>query len=192
MTDTTPQNDRFSAIVRHATGRFLLLGIVLVVAGVFAIAMPMVSTLAVAIAVAVALVMAGASQVVHAFMIRNWSGFLMHLLVGLIVLAGGLALVAFPLPGAVALTLMVAAIFVAKGIALIGLGIDLRPRDGWGWPVAAGVVSLLVGVMTFTSFPLSALTTPGIMAGLSLAFTGWSYIAIALAARRLNWPTGGA
>ena len=27
--------------------------------------------------------------------------------------------------------------------------------------------------------------TPGILAGISLAFTGWSYVAIALAARRL-------
>lgn len=172
--------------MREGSRRFLILGIVMLVAGAFAIAMPMISTLAVALTLAISMVIGGAGQVVHAFMTRSWRGFLLHLAVGLIVLFGGLALVAFPLPGAVAITLLVAATFVAKGIAQIGLGIDLRPMDGWGWMLAAGIVSFLVGVMLFTNFPVSALTAPGLLVGISLAFTGWSYLALALAARKLS------
>ena len=51
--------------------------------------------------------------------------------------------------------------------------------------VAAGIIAVLVGLMILASWPFSAAWAPGTLAGISLVFSGWSYIAIALAARRL-------
>ena len=185
MTDILSNGDTMSRTVRTGANWFLALGILFLLAGLFALAMPMVSTLAIAIVISASLIVSGIGQIIHAFMTRTWSGFFIQLLMGVIVLVGGAALYFFPLAGVLALTLMVAAIFVAKGIAQIGLGFQVRPYDGWGWIVAAGAVSLLVGLMIFANFPFSGISTLGILAGISLAFTGWSYIAIALAARRL-------
>ena len=75
--------------------------------------------------------------------------------------------------------------FVAKGVFQIVLGFRLRPHDGWGWIVASGIVALLVGVLIWAQWPMSSLYALGTLAGISLAFTGWSYVWIALAARRL-------
>jgi len=71
-----------------------------------------------------------------------------------------------------------------QGIFQILLGLTLRPRDGWGWIVTAGVISILAAIMIFTRFPISATYVLGLLAGFSIMFNGWSYVAIALAARK--------
>ena len=64
------------------------------------------------------------------------------------------------------------------------LGFSLRPHAAWGWIVAAGALAIVVGVMILASWPSSAAWVLGTLAGISLIFSGWSYIMIALAARR--------
>ena len=44
---------------------------------------------------------------------------------------------------------------------------------------------MAVGVLIYAQWPMSSLYALGTLAGISLAFTGWSYVMIALAARRL-------
>ena len=39
--------------------------------------------------------------------------------------------------------------------------------------------------MILTDFPFSGVYALGILAGISLMFTGWAYVALALAARRV-------
>jgi len=39
--------------------------------------------------------------------------------------------------------------------------------------------------MILTNYPFSGLWVPGTLAGISLIFTGWSYIALGLAAKRI-------
>jgi uncharacterized membrane protein HdeD (DUF308 family) len=60
----------------------------------------------------------------------------------------------------------------------------MRPHEGWGWIIAAGVIALIVGVLIFIHWPSSSLVVLGTLAGISLIMTGWSYLMIALAARR--------
>jgi uncharacterized membrane protein HdeD (DUF308 family) len=82
------------------------------------------------------------------------------------------------------LTIFAAALFIAKGVVQIILGFRIKPNDAWGWIVAAGVVAILVGIMIWIELPVSATFALGVLAGISLIFTGWSYVAIALAAKR--------
>ena len=50
--------------------------------------------------------------------------------------------------------------------------------------VGAGVIAIVAGVLIFLGWPLSGLFLLGTLAGISLIFSGWSYVMIALAARR--------
>ena len=75
--------------------------------------------------------------------------------------------------------------FIAKGVFQLVLGFRLRPHDGWGWIVTSGVIAILVGLMIWVQWPMSTAYALGTLAGISLAFTGWSYVMIALAARRI-------
>ena len=72
-----------------------------------------------------------------------------------------------PIAGAVWLTLFVAAVFVAKGIFQLIMGFQMRPHEGWGWIVAAGVIAIIVGLLIWFQWPLSTVYVLGVLAGLS-------------------------
>jgi len=170
--------------VRANWGWFLALGIVFIVGGFFAFMAPFVASLVVVTILAFVLVVSGVVQIVHAWRMQSWAGFLWQLIVGVIILIGGIAVYLNPIASTFFLTLVVAAMFIAKGVFQIVLGFRLRPHDGWGWITAAGVIAILVGLMIYFDFPLSGTYALGILAGISLAFTGWSYLWLGLAARR--------
>jgi uncharacterized membrane protein HdeD (DUF308 family) len=76
-------------------------------------------------------------------------------------------------------------VFVAKGIVQLTFAFRMRPHAAWGWIAAAGVLAIVVGLMILFSWPSSAAWALGTLAGISLIFSGWSYIMIALGARQL-------
>ena len=183
MANVTVQN--ISNAVQQKWGWFVALGVVFLIGGIFAIAMPLASSLAVGVFLAAVLVVAGVMQIWQSFSVQSWTGFLWQLIVGIVVLLGGITIYAWPASGAFALTIVIAAVFIAKGVFQIILGLRLRPHDGWGWILAAGIIAVIAGVMILSNYPFSGLWVPGTLAGISLIFTGWSYIALGLAARRL-------
>ncbi|MEP3275852.1 MAG: HdeD family acid-resistance protein [Stappiaceae bacterium] len=169
--------------VQENWGWFLGLGILLLLIGMFAIAAPLASTLAVTIVLAAALVIGGIFQIIHAFKVQKWSGFIWQLIVGLIAVVGGIIIYTNPVAGALTLTLLVAAIFFVQGISQVILGFRIRPHDGWGWMLASGVISAVAGLAIWGEFPISGAWALGMLAGIAILFNGWSYIAIALAAK---------
>jgi len=171
-------------VIRAKWGWFLFAGIVFIIAGVFAFLAPFVASVVVTVIVAVVLVIAGVVQIFQAWSIQSWGGFLWQLVIGLILLIGGIAIYFNPVASTFLLTLFAAAVFLAKGIFQIVLGLRIRPNDAWGWIVAAGVVAVIVGVLIWMDYPLSGVYALGILAGISLVFTGWSYVAIAMAGKR--------
>jgi uncharacterized membrane protein HdeD (DUF308 family) len=184
MTDLTTRPS-IAETMRSNWGWLLGLGIVFILAGLFAFAMPLASTLAVTIVVAIALIVAGIVQIIQAWRMRSWGDFAWQLLIGIVILVGGIGIYLNPVAGTLALTLIAGAAFIAKGVFQIVLGIRLRPMSNSWWIVAAGVIALLVGLMILSDWPFSAAYAPGVLAGISLAFTGWSYVALAFAARRM-------
>ncbi|MHC5652903.1 HdeD family acid-resistance protein [Stappia sp. ICDLI1TA098] len=172
--------------VRAKWGWFLALGIALVIGGGLMIALPLASSIAVTLVIAMVFAVAGVLQIWHAFSVKAWSGFLWSIATGLIALIGGAAVYFNPLVGTFTLTLVVAGILLAQGITQILLALKVRPHDGWGWLLVAGVISLAAGLCIWFEFPSSALWALGLMGGIAVLMNGWSYIAIALAARRLS------
>lgn len=169
--------------IRKNWGWFLALGIVFLIGGIFAIAMPFIASLVVTTVVGIALAFVGVVEIVQAWSVRSWSGFIWQLLMGLIVLIGGIVIWLFPIQGTLILTIVLAAIFLAKGITQLILGFQMRPHSGWGWVVFAGLMALAVGILIWIYFPGSGFFTVGTLAGISLIFTGWSYIMVSMAAR---------
>jgi uncharacterized membrane protein HdeD (DUF308 family) len=171
--------------VRRHWGWFLALGIVFIIGGVFAIAMPFVAGLVTTAIFAVILVWIGIMQVIQAFSVKGWGGFALQLLIGLVMLLGGIAIWINPILGALTLTIVVAAVFLAKGVFQVILAFRMRPHAGWGWVLFAGLVSIAVGLIIWLGWPMSTAFALGTLAGVSLIFSGWSYVMIAMAARRL-------
>lgn len=173
-----------SQSVRSNWGWFLALGIALTIGGFFAIMLPVYSTLATSLFLGVILFVAGVFQVIHAFRVKTWAGFFWDLAVGIVQIVGGVIIYTNPFAGALTLTALIAAVFLAQGVTQIFLAFKVRPHDGWGWLLGSGLLAIVIAVMLFNRFPAASLTTPGILAGISILFSGLSYIMIALAARR--------
>jgi uncharacterized membrane protein HdeD (DUF308 family) len=123
-------------------------------------------------------------QIVHAFSARGWSGFALHLLGGVLYVLVGGWMILNPLLGALALTLLLAGFLVVQGICQIGLALRIRPARAWGWPLASGIVTLLLAVLIWVGWPSSALWVIGLLVGIHLLLSGVSLTMLALAARR--------
>ncbi len=188
MTDRSIAQVSVTESVRNNWGWFLALGIVFIVGGAFALMSPFFAGVVVTTVIAAVMAVAGAVQLFQAWRLQSWTGFLWQLVIGAVLLIGGIVIYVNPVAGLLTLTLVVAAFFIAKGVFQVVLGFRLRPNDAWGWIVAAGILAILVGLMIWSEYPFSASFALGVLTGISLVFTGWSYVMIALAARRLAMP----
>src|SRR5262249_7392239 len=192
MTEQISQADIDSTIaearrqIADNWGWFLALGILLIIAGVAAIAFPLLSTIATKVALGWIFLIAGALIVVHAFSIRQWQGFLLSLLIGALYLAAGAWLAFTPFAGVVALTILLAALFLAEGVLEVIMGLRIRPHEGWGWLLLSGLVAIAVGVLISAELPSSAAWAIGLLTGINLLSSGVSFVALALAGRRVG------
>jgi uncharacterized membrane protein HdeD (DUF308 family) len=164
-------------------GWLLALGILMIILGVFAIAAPYGATLAVQFALGWILVIGGIAEAIHAFMARGWGGFLLELLSAILYVVVGVLLLTNPVGGALALTIVLAVFLIVEGIFKIMMAMRVRDHRGWGWLLASGILSVILGVLIWAEWPASGLWIIGLLVGIQLLFTGWSLVMLGLAAR---------
>jgi uncharacterized membrane protein HdeD (DUF308 family) len=171
-------------VIAARWGWFLALGIILLLAGIAAIAFPLLSTIATKIALGWIFMIGGAVLVVHAFSAQQWSGFLWGFLVGVLYLLAGGYLAFFPLTGILTLTILLAVLFLAEGVLEVVMAVRVRPHEGWGWLFLSGLIAIAVGVLIALQLPSSAAWAIGLLTGINLISTGWGFVFLALAGRR--------
>jgi len=93
-------------------------------------------------------------------------------MIGGLTLLCGIALLAHPLFASGVLSIILAVYFIIDGISELVAGIQLRPSSGWGWMLFGGIVSILLGIMIWSQFPLSGIWAIGILMGIKLFFVG--------------------
>ena len=162
---------------------FMALGAALIVAGLLAIVFPLAGGLAVEIWTAIALLIAGGAQIAHAFAARQWQGFLLGLIVGLLYVATGAMLYLNPMRGVVTLTVLLAFAILFDGVLRTVLAFHIRPVDGWFWMLGSGLLGIVVAFMIWQQLPSSATWALGLMLGCNLIFSGLAFAGLATAAR---------
>jgi uncharacterized membrane protein HdeD (DUF308 family) len=167
---------------------YLILGLVLLLGGLAAIAFPFLSTIAAKLALGWIFLFAGGMAIVHAFTAGRWRGFFLNLLIGIMYVVAGGYLVLLPLSGIVTLTIVVAALFLADGLLEAIMAFRLRPHEGWGWVLVSGLAAIAAGLLIALQLPNSATWAIGLLVGIKMIFTGWSFIALALAGHRSEAP----
>jgi uncharacterized membrane protein HdeD (DUF308 family) len=170
--------------LRRNWGWFVALGVALVIIGTVAICYPFLASVAAMEVFGFLLLIGAGVQVASGIWARRWSGFFLHLLGGLLYLFVGLVLVERPGLGLAIYTLLLAVFFVASGLFRIVFALSQR-FSGWGWTLLAGVVSLLLGIIIWRQFPLSALWVIGTFIGIDLIFAGWSWVMLGAGLRNL-------
>src|SRR4030095_14387412 len=102
--------------IRSRWGWYLLLGIILLAIGIVAIGPVFVTSIGSITLLGGLVLLSGLVQALLAFRVRNWSGFFLHLLGGVLEVIVGLLIVASPVTAALAGTVVVGVYPVGRGV----------------------------------------------------------------------------
>jgi uncharacterized membrane protein HdeD (DUF308 family) len=167
---------------------FLALGIALVVFGTGAlVAAPFVS-LAATVVFGFLLIAGGVIQLISSFWAGKWSGFLLHVLIGVLYLITGYLIVDEPVVSLLNLTLILTMFLLISGLFRIFAALLIRFHD-WGWVLVNGMITLLLGTMIYKHWPSSSLWVIGAFVGIDMIFNGWAWIMLGLHLRDHRHPT---
>lgn len=164
------------------------IGVLLIVLGIAAIALPVFSTLFVTTWAALILVSAGAAKLVYAFQSRHSGGFIWKVLLSILYAATGAMLFIYPRTGILTLTLLLGSFLLTEGVFELILAFRLRPQPSWTWVLGDGIITLVLGAMIWFQWPFNAPWLIGTLVGVSVLFTGVSRVMMALNGRNFKQP----
>lgn len=170
---------------RNAT-LLIVLGVLMVIFGVLAIASPLMTGVAVALVVGALMLVTGIMRIVAAIKSGNWGSGLLGALIGLLGVAAGVILLARPLMGLATLALLLAAYFLVDGICEIAVAFKMKPESGWGWMLFGGIVAVLLGIMIWRQWPVSGAWAIGVLVGVHMLLAGFALIVLGSGARRIT------
>jgi uncharacterized membrane protein HdeD (DUF308 family) len=168
----------------HNWGWFLAFGIVLLLLGIAAIVRSFAATVASMVFFGWLLVFGGVIEFVHAFMVGNWAGFFLHLLVALLFGITGVTMLVKPVLSAEAVTLLMSVFFLIGGLYQLISALWMHLL-GWGWQALNGIIASILGVLLLAQWPISGLWVIGLFIGIDLVFYGWAWIVLALNLHKL-------
>jgi uncharacterized membrane protein HdeD (DUF308 family) len=174
--------------VKQSVGWSIGLGVLMIVAGLLAIASPVAAGIAVNILVAWLLVVSACAHLAFAWFRRTAGGFFWELLLGIVYLLIGGYMLLHPAIGLASLTIALAIYLIMEAALEFVLGFALRALPGSRWLFVDGIITLILAVMIWSTWPSSAEWVIGTLIGISMLFSGITRLAISLAARRIIAP----
>ncbi len=172
--------------IHRAATWSLVLSVLMIAAGVLAIAAPVVAGVALTAIVGWLLAFSGALHFVFAWRAGRASSVVWEILLGVLYGAIGFYLVAHPLAGLASLALALAMYLVIEGVLELVLSFQLRPAPGSGWLILDGIVTLVLALMIWSTWPSSSLWVVGTIVGISMLFSGISRLVLSMQVRRLT------
>jgi uncharacterized membrane protein HdeD (DUF308 family) len=104
--------------------------------------------------------------------------------VGFAYLVAAVYMLIHPGRGLLTLTLVLAFYLFFEGIFEAVIYAQLRRLPGSGWFLFDAIVTIVLGIMIFMSWPFSSVWAIGTLIGISILFSGISRLSYAFAARR--------
>ncbi|PIG93561.1 HdeD family acid-resistance protein [Gloeocapsopsis sp. IPPAS B-1203] len=159
-----------------SSGIGIVVGILLVIIGLAAIARPVYATIASTIAFGWIFIFAGIAQFIYAFGSRG-AGQFVWMLLSIFYFGAGIVVLTNILSGAIALTLILGITIFVQGVLQVLLAFDLRPVRNWGWVLFSGILGVILGILIWSEWPFNADWMLGLFIGITLLFNGiWMLI----------------
>jgi len=191
LPDLDDVRGRLASAIHNHWKLFLVEGIVMMVLGLLAIAVPEVASLAITIFIGWLFFVGGIFRTISVVQHRTMPGFGWALATALLAIVLGLVLLLRPIAGVLTLTLALVVFFVLEGISAILLAVEHRRHlSSWGWILFSGLVDLLLAFLIWDGWPSSADWAIGLLVGINMVFLGLSLIMTALAARTMAPGSG--
>jgi uncharacterized membrane protein HdeD (DUF308 family) len=176
--------ESLKAGLQRCSKTLLIAGIALIVLGTIAIIAPGIATLFVTTFIGWLFILSAVAEFYLAFQVHGGWRIAGAVLTGLVSLVAGIWLLLNPAAGALALTFLLAAYFVATGVVKAIAAWQLRGVGGAGWTFFSAACSIILGLLVFSGWPGTAVWLIGLIVGIDLLFHGWALIALRAAVNR--------
>ncbi|MFC1576481.1 HdeD family acid-resistance protein [Candidatus Omnitrophota bacterium] len=165
-----------SDIIQENKRWFIGAGIILILIGGVAIALPLVTALAIEVLFGWIFIISGIVTSVQSFRAFTSGKCLLRLFIGILYLAIGVMFLVYPMQGVLTLTLLLAILFMFEGVVKISIAVRHRMVLNWGWMLASGIAALVLSGVIWAGWPGSAAWVLGLLVGLNLMFGGWTML----------------
>ncbi len=156
----------------------IALGVLLIVLGVLAIAIPLHAGLAATVLLGWLVVLAGVTHLAYAWSERNTGILLWQILIGIAYGVAGSYLLLHPLIGVVVLTLVLALYIAVEGALELVAWSGLRHSDAAVFFLIDGLISILLAGLIFLHWPSGSRWIPGTFLGVSILMSGLVRLAL--------------
>ena len=178
-----------SETVRQASTVSILWGILLIIFGAVAIAMPLLAAIALTGLIAWLIVLAGVVHLILGFRAHGTGNMIWKVLVGIAYMIFGVYLITHPVLGVASLTLLLASLFLVEGVLDIILFFSMRALRGSSYVLLDGIVTLILGLLIYAHWPSSTVWAIGTLVGVSMIISGLTRVMLSLAVRKAATAT---
>ena len=151
-------------------------GVLLVVLGFAALFFSLIATIATVTLNGVLFLIAGGAEIGIGMHSRRWGQFFLWVIGGVLYLAAGVLCIVNPLLASVVLTLLLGCGLLAAGIVRIYLAMQLPAGQPRGLVFLAAAVTILLGLMIVSHWPLDSVYVLGTLLGVDLLFHGVGWV----------------
>lgn len=157
--------------------RFYAAGGFLLAVGLLAMVRPGMASLAIAQLIGILCLVSGVALFVSAIFSKARKHRMLELVSAALRLIVGVLLIVKVVQGLLAITILLAAIFIAEGVTGIAFGLRMRGRNpAWWWMLVNAAVAFVLGGMLLANFPADAAWALGLFFGINSAVLGLSLI----------------
>jgi len=171
--------------MKRASGFSILLGILMIIAGIIAMLAPWEAGLVITLVVGWSAIFNGVAQMIFGFQTHGGWHVILEIILGIIYIIAGIFLLMHPGAGLLALTLFLASFLLVYGIFALMLAFRMRPHQGWGWVLFDAIVTILLGILVWAHWPFNSDWVVGTLFGISIFVSGVTRLMVSLALRRV-------
>jgi uncharacterized membrane protein HdeD (DUF308 family) len=156
------------------------LGEAIVILGFAALFFSLIATIATVTLNGVLFLIAGAAEIGIGMHSRSWGRFFLWVVGGLLYVAAGILCIINPILASVVLTLMLGAGLIAAGVVRAYLATQIPGGEPRGLVFLAAAVTILLGLIIVTHWPLDSVYVLGTLLGVDLLFHGVGWVSFGM------------
>jgi uncharacterized membrane protein HdeD (DUF308 family) len=155
-------------------------GVVLVILGAAAIAFSLIATIVTVTLNGVLFLIGGGAEIGMGMHSRDWSGFFLWVIGGLLYVAAGVLCIVNPILASAGLTLLLGAALIAAGAARTYHASRLPAGQPRALVFLAAAVTILIGLIILSHWPLDSVYVLGTLLGVDLLFHGVGWVSFGM------------
>ena len=151
-------------------------GILLIILGSLALLMPFLFARVLESFLGALFLLVGGLGLIRVVKTKIMPGTLFSGLLYLLFIVTGIIIFKHPYSGLSALATIIGVIFFISGFFKIAFALKVKPAKNWIWSLIDGIITLMLGIIIFSQWPVSGIVVISVMVGIKMLFLGYSML----------------